>query len=137
VKLAKLFKIGVVAAAVGLAGCSDGGTVVVTPTGAVQDNFFVTWEIRSVSFGPLDCAEAGAAFVDMDLVNVDTGERQVFSFDCFAYEGTSGMVGVGSFDVLLNLADARGGVIAQANVGVQNVTVSGTIDLGHTVFQVP
>lgn len=136
-KLLNLFKIGVLAAAVGLVGCGGGGSVVVTPTGTVQDNFFVTWEIRSVSFGPLDCAEAGAAFVDMDLVNLDTSERQVFSFDCFAYQGTSGMVGVGTFDVLLTLADARGGVIAETSVGVQNVTSPGTIDLGHTVFQVP
>jgi hypothetical protein len=121
-----------------VAGCSTGETVIVEPTGTVpiQDNFFVTWEISSAAFGPIDCFSVGASSVDMDIVDVDTGERFVYSFACEDYQGTSGPVGVGTFNVLLNLSDAGGGVISQVDVGVSNVTTAGTIDLGHVVFQV-
>jgi hypothetical protein len=121
-----------------LAGCgsSGGGTTVVVPSSPppVEDNFFATWEIQSVSVGPLDCFEAGAATVSMDIVNIDTGGRFVYSFDCAAYQGTSGPVDVGRFDVLLTLDDAGGGVISQVDVGSENVSTAGTIDLGHFIF---
>src|SRR5581483_2165824 len=100
-----------------VAGCG-GSTVTVTPTGTpVQDNFFATWEIDSQSFGVVSCEEAGAATVDMDLVNVDTNRRFVYSFDCRDYQGTSGPVDVGNFDVLLSLTDFNGFVLSQTNVG--------------------
>jgi len=73
----------------------------------------------------------------MDIVNVDTGGRFVYSFDCRAYQGTSGPVDVGRFDVLLNLTDGAGGVISQVDVGTENVSTAGTIDLGHFIFTVP
>ncbi|MGZ3438768.1 MAG: hypothetical protein ACXVDD_04610 [Polyangia bacterium] len=120
-----------------LAGCgsSGGGTVVVPASPPpVEDNFFATWEIQSVSVGPLDCFEAGAATVDMDIVNLDSGARFVYAFDCAAYQGTSGPVDVGRFDVLLTLDDGSGGVISQVDVGTENVSTAGTIDLGHFIF---
>jgi hypothetical protein len=123
--------------AIAFAGCGGGGSVTVGPTGTIEDNFFVTWEIDSTAFGAIACAEAGASDVDMDVVNVDTGNRFVFSFVCDAFQGTSGPVDVGTFDVLLNLVDPSGGVIDQVDVGVQNVTTAGTIDLGHAIFRVP
>ena len=73
-----------------VAGCgSGGGTTVVGPASPppVQDNFFVTWEIDSLAFGPITCATAGASTVDLDAVNADTGARFVFSFPCDAYQG--------------------------------------------------
>ena len=88
------------------------------------------------SFGAIDCASVGAATVDMDIVNVDTGSRFVDSFNCNAYQGTSGPVDVGNFDVLLDLSDPSGGVISQVNVGAENVSTAGTIDLGHFIFTV-
>jgi hypothetical protein len=103
---------------------------------AVEDNFFATWELQS-GFGPTACEEVGAASVDMDIVNVDTGARFVYSFDCRDYQGTSGPVDVGRFDVLLNLADASGGVMSQIDVGSENVSAAGTIDLGHFIFTLP
>jgi hypothetical protein len=117
-----------------VAGCG-GGSVTVTPAGAVQDNFFVTWEIDSLAFGPIDCRTAGAATVDLDAVNVDSGRRFVFTFPCDAFQGQAGPIDVGNFDVLLNLTDPSGGVIDQVNVGTENVTQAGTIDLGHVVFR--
>jgi hypothetical protein len=133
VKLTQIFGI----CALFVAGCG-GNTVVVTPTGTpVQDNFFATWEIDSQRFGAVSCEEAGAATVDMDLVNVDTGRRFVYSFDCRDYQGTSGPVDVGSFDVLLSLTDFNGFVLSQTNVGTENVSTAGTIDLGHHIFLVP
>jgi hypothetical protein len=122
-----------------IAGCSGGGSTVVVPTTPppVQDNFFATWEIQSGTYGSLACEEVGAATVDMDVVNVDTGSRFVFSFDCRDYQGTSGPVDVGRFDVLLNLADASGGVLSQIDVGTENVSTAGTIDLGHFIFTLP
>jgi hypothetical protein len=136
VKLGNLIQIAAFAL-VGAAGCGD-DNVVIVPTGTpVLDNFFVTWEIDSLAFGPVACESVGAATVDMDLVNVETGNRFVYSFDCRAYEGTSGPVDVGTFDVLLNLTDFGGGVLAQTDIGAQNVTIGGTIDLGHHIFQVP
>jgi hypothetical protein len=124
--------------AVALAGCND-STTVVTPTRArpIEDNFFLTWEIHSRLSGPLDCRDAGASTVDTDLVNADTGERFIDSFDCNAFQGTTGPVSVGRFDVLVNLTDPSGGVIAQVDLGAQNLTTAGTIDLGHVVFLVP
>jgi hypothetical protein len=122
------------------AGCgSRGGSTVVVPAspGSVEDNFFATWEIESGSFGAIDCSSAGAATVDMDIVNVDTGSRFVDSFDCNDYQGTSGPVDVGNFDVLLNLSDPSGGVISQVDVGTENVSTAGTIDLGHFIFTLP
>ena len=121
-----------------VAGCSS-HTTVVTPASPppVEDNFFATWEIQSTSVGPLDCAAAGASFVDMDLVNTDTGARFVDSFACTDYQGTSEPVDVGNFDVLLNLTDAGGGVISQVEVGTENVSTAGTIDLGHFIFTLP
>lgn len=121
-----------------VAGCSS-HTTVVTPASPppVVDNFFATWEIQSASVGPLDCVSAGASFVDMDIVNVDTGSRFVDSFDCNAYQGTSEPVDVGNFDILLDLSDASGGVISQVNVGTENVSTAGTIDLGHFIFTLP
>lgn len=123
------------------AGCgSGGGAVVVGPSGGppvVQDNFFVTWEIDSRTVGPLDCFQAGAATVDMDIVNLDSGARFVYSFDCNAFQGTSGPVDVGRFDVLVNLADRGGGVLSQIDVGAENVSTAGTIDLGHVIFTLP
>jgi len=120
-------------------GCSS-HTTVVTPSSPppVEDNFFATWEIDSASFGAsIDCASAGAATVDMDIVNTDTGSRFVDSFDCNAYQGTSGPVDVGNFDVLLQLTDPSGGVISQVDVGTENVSTAGTIDLGHFIFTLP
>ncbi len=73
----------------------------------------------------------------MDIVNVDTGNRFVDNFDCNAYQGTSQPVDVGRFDVLLNLVDPTGGVISQVDIGVENVSTAGTIDLGHVVFTLP
>jgi hypothetical protein len=120
-------------------GCGGGGGAVVGPASPppVQDNFFATWEIQSARVGPLACEEAGAATVDMDIVNVDTGSRFVYSFDCRDYQGTSGPVDVGSFDVLLNLTDPSGGVMSQVDVGTENVSTAGTIDLGHFIFTLP
>ena len=120
------------------AGCGS-STTVVTPASPppVEDNFFVTWEIQSSTVGPLDCVSAGAATVDMDIVNVDTGARFVDSFDCRDYQGTSGPVDVGRFDVLVNLADPSGGVISSVDVGTENVSTAGTIDLGHVIFTLP
>jgi hypothetical protein len=123
-----------------VAGCgSGGGSVVVGPSSPppVQDNFFATWEIASASFGSISCPEAGASFVDMDIVNVDTGSRFVYTFDCNAYQGTSGPVDVGRFDVLMNLTDAGHGVISSIDVGTENVSTAGTIDLGHFIFTLP
>jgi hypothetical protein len=119
-----------------LAGCGEETTVVVTPA-AVQDNFFVTWELSSGAFGPIDCFSAGASTVDMDILNVDTGERFVDVFPCDDYQGTSRPVGVGAFDILLDLTDGAGGVLSTVNVGTENVSVAGTIDLGHVIFNVP
>jgi hypothetical protein len=120
-------------------GCGGGGGTVVVPATppTVQDNFFVTWEIQSGTVGPLTCEEVGATTVDMDIVNVDTGARFVDSFDCRAYQGTSGPVDVGRFDVLVNLTDPSGGVISQTDIGTENVSMAGTIDLGHVIFTVP
>jgi hypothetical protein len=120
-----------------LAGCGP-PAVVVGPSSSppVQDNFFATWEISSSFYGPISCPSAGASFVDMDIVNVDTGSRFVYSFDCNAYQGTSGPVDVGRFDVLLNLTDPAHGVISSIDVGVENVSTAGTIDLGHFIFTV-
>ncbi|MDB4965536.1 MAG: hypothetical protein JWN44_1225 [Myxococcales bacterium] len=119
-------------------GSRGGGTVVVPSTPPqVQDNFFATWEIQSNFYGPLDCFQAGAASVDMDIVNVDTSNRFVYSFACSDYQGTSGPVDVGRFDVLMNLTDARGGVLSQIDVGTENVSTAGTIDLGHVIFTLP
>lgn len=126
---------GVVLGAIGLCGC--GRAVVVTPAGAIQDNFFATWEIESIHFGPLDCEQAGAATVDMDIVNVDTGSRVIDTFPCNDYQGTSDLFDIGHFDVLLNLNDPTGAVLSQAEIGAENVTVAGTIDLGHVIFQIP
>lgn len=123
-----------------VAGCGSGSsTTVVTPASPprIVDNFFATWEVHSTTFGPLTCPEAGAAFVDMDIVNVDTGARFVDTFDCNRYQGTSQPVDVGRFDVLLNLADGGHGVISQIDVGTENVSTAGTIDLGHFIFTLP
>jgi hypothetical protein len=120
-----------------LAGCGSGSsTTVVVPASPppVEDNFFATWEIQSASVGSLSCSDVGAATVDMDIVNLDTGSRFVDSFDCAAYQGTSGAVDVGRFDVLLLLSDASGGAITQIDVGTENVSTAGTIDLGHFIF---
>jgi len=120
-------------------GCGS-STTVVTPASPppVEDNFFATWEIDSASFGgSIDCASVGAATVDMDIVNSDTGNRFVDTFDCNAYQGTSGPVDVGNFDILLQLTDPSGGVITQVDVGTENVSTAGTIDLGHFIFTLP
>jgi hypothetical protein len=139
VKTARSLAVGSILSAALIAGCGSGGGTVVAPASPppVQDNFFATWEITSQSFGPLDCFQAGAASVDMDIVNVDTGSRFVYSFACDAYEGTSGPVDVGRFDVLLNLSDPSGGVLSQIDVGTENVSTAGTIDLGHVIFTLP
>lgn len=133
--------VGSVFSLVMIAGCgsSGGGGAVVGPATppAVQDNFFATWEVQSAAYGPLACEQVGAATVDMDIVNVDTNARFVYSFDCRDYQGTSGPVDVGRFDVLLNLTDPSGGVLSQVNVGTENVSTAGTIDLGHFIFTVP
>jgi hypothetical protein len=119
-----------------LAGCGNHETVVATGT-PIADSFFATWEIHSASVGPLDCASAGASEVDMDIVNVDSGARFVDRFNCSDYQGTSQPVDVGNFDILLNLTDPTGGVLAQAHVGTENVSTAGTIDLGHVIFTLP
>lgn len=122
-----------------VAGCDSHGEVVVAPSAppAIVDNFFVTWEIESTTFGPLSCAQANAPEVDLDIVNVDTGERFVDSFACEALQGTSGPVGEGRFDVLVNLVDPTGAVLSQTDLGVSTVATAGTIDLGHVIFTLP
>jgi hypothetical protein len=121
---------------VSLGGCGhpDHG---VGPTSTPADRFFVTWEIQSASFGPIDCFSAGASEVDLDLVNTDTGVRFVDRFPCDDYEGRSGPVDVGTFDVLLILADPTGAALSQIDIGTENVTAAGTLDLGHVIFQLP
>ena len=128
----------VLALGVFAAGCGA-RRVTVAPASAppVQDDFFATWQIVSGTYGTLECGQIGGATVDLDIVNADSGERFIYSFPCAAYQGTSGAVDVGRFDVLINLTDAGGGVIAQVDVGAQNVSTAGTIDLGHVVFSVP
>ena len=119
-----------------LAGCGSSSTTV-TPSGTIEDNFFVTWEIHSAALGPVDCQTANAPGVDLDAVNLDTGERHIFHFACTAYQGTAGPISVGHFDVLLNLVDPTGGVISQTDIGAENISTAGTIDLGHVVFTAP
>jgi hypothetical protein len=118
-----------------VAGCGgrDGS---VGPSSTDADRFFVTWEIHSQTFGPIDCASAGATEVDMDMVNTDSGVRFVDRFRCDDYQGRSGPIDVGTFDVLLILADPTGAVLSQIDVGTENVTAAGTLDLGHVIFQV-
>ncbi len=123
------------ALALALGGCGNSGTVTVGPSGTIEDNFFVTWEIDSATLGAIDCASVGASGVDMDVVNVDTGRRFLFPFACEAFQGTSGPVDAGAFDVLLNLVDPSGGVIDQVDIGVENVNAAGTLDLGHVIFR--
>jgi hypothetical protein len=120
-----------------LAGCGSHEVVVAPASPGIQDNFFATWEIESTRFGPIECFQAGATGVDMDIVNVDSGERFVDSFACDAYQGTSGPVGVGRFDVLINLVDPTGAVLSQTDLGVSNIETAGTIDLGHVIFTIP
>ncbi len=127
-KLNYLVKLAAVATLAMLLGCGAGTSAASPSGGPAQDNFFATWEIDSAS---------GARFVDLDLVNVDTGSRAVFTFDCDDYQGTSGLVDAGHFDVLLNLTDGSGAVLAQTGVGVQHLTRAGTVDLGHHIFQIP
>jgi hypothetical protein len=127
-----------VGALVLLAGCHEPTEVTVNPNAPpVRDSFFATWEIQSTTAGPLTCAEANAPTVDMDIVNIDSGARFIDSFSCDVYQGTSQLVDVGHFDVLLSLTDPTGAVLSQINVGAENVTVAGTIDLGHFIFQLP
>jgi hypothetical protein len=133
VRIHRLFGLAIFA----LAGCG-GGTVTVTPSSTpIEDFFFATWEIDSTLDGPLSCEEAVTPTVDMDVLNVDTGSRTVFTFACNAYQGTSPAVDVGTFDVLLSLNDPAGNVVSQTEVGTENVTQSGTLDLGHHIFQIP
>jgi hypothetical protein len=122
--------------ALAVAGCGSGTTTVVTPA-AVEDNFFVTWELSSATFGPIDCFAAGASTVDMDIVNASTGERFVDTFACEDFQGTSQPVSVGNFDVLLSLSDGGGGLLSQVDIGTENISTAGTIDLGHVIFQLP
>lgn len=117
-----------VAAAIALAGCHS--------TTVVEDNFFATWEIDSASVGAVTCGQVGAVTVDMDVLNVDNGVRQIFTFPCTDYQGTSGEIGVGTFDVVMSLNDAAG-ALSQTRVGTENLSVAGPIDLGHHIFQVP
>jgi hypothetical protein len=117
------------------AGCGGGGGSV-GPSSAGADSFFVTWEIHSVTFGPIDCASAGATEVDLDMVNADSGVRFVDRFACEDYQGRSGPVDVGRFDVLVILADPTGAALSQVDVGTENVSAAGTLDLGHVIFQV-
>jgi hypothetical protein len=125
--------------AAALAGCDSPSTVTVTPSTAtaIEDNFFVTWEIQSLRLGAFDCAQAGAATVDMDLVNADSGERFIYRFPCSDFAATSGPVTMGHFDVLLTLLDGGDRVLSSVDIGTQNLTRAGTLDLGHIVFQLP
>jgi hypothetical protein len=135
VKLANLIHIAAFCY-VGAAGCGD--TTVVVPTATpVTDNFFVTWEIDSLAGGRVACETVGAVSVDMDIVNIESGARFLDSFDCRAYTGASRPVDVGTFDVLLSLVDFTGAVLSQTDIGAQNVTTAGSIDLGHHIFSVP
>src|SRR5579859_2687032 len=118
-----------------LCACS-GSTTVVTPA-AVEDRLFATWEISSAAFGPVACATVGATSVTMDLVNVSSGERFIETFDCGDYQGTSAPLSVGSYDVLIDLEDAGGATLSQVDLGTDNISTAGTIDLGHVVFRVP
>ena len=120
---------------IALGGCDN--HVTVAPAGGIEDNFFATWEVQSAAFGAFDCIQAGAATVDMDIVNADTGERFIYTFPCQDQAGTSGPVSVGSFDVLINLLDPDGAALSQVDIGTENRTTAGTIDLGHVVFRVP
>jgi hypothetical protein len=119
-------------------GCNSQSDVLfVEPTAAPQDKFFVTWDIQSQTVGPLTCAEAGATRVDMDVVNLDTAERLVFSFDCDAHQGLSGGVTIGRLDVVLNLLDPSEAILSQVDLGVQSQSQALTVDLGQVLFQVP
>jgi len=129
-KIAALF-------ALAVAGCGA-RNVTVTPAGTpIQDNFFATWEIDSQVVGPITCEEAGAITVQMDILNLNSRVHVIDSFDCRAYQGTSGPVDVGNFDILLDLLDVSGRLLSQTHVGTENISVAGTIDLGHHIFLVP
>jgi hypothetical protein len=133
VKAAWILAVGLV----GAIGCGSSSPVTVVATATPQDNFFLTWEIDSLRFGTVDCASVGAATVVLDLENIDSGQSFITAFDCNAFEGTSAPVDVGRFSVLVSLSDSAGDVIDQIHLTTQNVTVAGTVDLGHVVFQVP
>jgi hypothetical protein len=124
-------------AALCLAGCGDAGVVVISTATPVVNNFLLSWEIDSLGSGLVACETVGAVRVDMDLVNLNSGNRFVFSFDCRAFEGTSGPVDFGTFDVVLNLIDGNGALLSQQELTAQNMTIAGSVDLGHRIFQVP
>lgn len=136
-KLTKLVGVLALFGMLGLAGCDDDEVLVVTPVGAAVDNLFITWEIQSLTIGPAACETVGAERVDMAVFNIDTGLEQVFSFPCVDYQGLSGDIGIGRFNVGLSLVDLTGRLLSAVDVGVANLTVSGTLDLGHVIFQVP
>ena len=74
--------------------------------GAGQDNFFVTWEIQSQALGR-STASRRARRRSTWTSSTSTPAPLRDSFDCGAYQGTSGPVDVGNFDVLFNLTDSR------------------------------
>jgi hypothetical protein len=117
-------------------GC-ESGTVTVTPTATIVNNFFVTWEIDSASVGAVDCGSVGATFVTVDTVNLDTNERVVFSLPCGDFQGNAGPIGVGRFDVVVSLITPSGSVLSRVDLGAQTISEAGTFDLGHVAFAVP
>jgi hypothetical protein len=119
-----------------LSACDDDVTVV-TPAGVPGEGFFLTWQVTSFSLGAVSCEQVGASTVTLDMVNLDTGSRFLFTFACNQFQGTTSPVDIGNFDILIRLNDVGNLPLSEVSVAASNIGVAGIIDLGNIVFQVP
>src|SRR5262245_10951370 len=136
-KILKTLLLGVVVS-LGIPACNDNNEVVAT--GVAGNDFFITWQITSSSQNNavVSCAQAGATRVTMHVVKTDTGVATDSAFNCDDHQGLSGQLAPGgNYDVTINLVNAAGLVISTQSRNNQNITISGTVDLGLITFSVP
>jgi hypothetical protein len=119
------------------ASCNDNSSVIAT--GIAGNNFFLTWQLTSVSLNStITCAAAGADRVVVDVFKEETAILLTSSFPCDAYQGlTTQFAANGDYHVAMRLLDPAGTVLSVVTLDQKDITIPGTVDLGHVNFLVP
>jgi hypothetical protein len=102
---------------------------VVEPGGTQIQYIAFSWTLQQFSTGgPLDCASAAAATVELDV------GQQKFSFPCSAGQGVSAPLAPGTYPVSMQVLDAQQNQLSVTNTANVTISPDWAVEIGNVVF---
>jgi hypothetical protein len=98
----------------------------------------LTWRIERGGV-VTSCTDAGAQFVEVQMVRQGEGAGEADNFNCAAGEATTREVEIGIYDLRFDLLDGQGDSLLAARLEQFGIDVSenGDTPLGEIVFELP